>query len=145
MLNFLKNTQKKLEKLLVDKDLISIQEKSDDIFKLNFGFYNIFIWKKSLSANFHDKSLLDKKLKECNEEQNNYCIFNLTNKPIDGIEHEEKVFNLKTPEYPAYTLLFIIEFSLLLKDILLNKGPGLSLIFYDTYESVSYLLYFYLA
>ncbi len=136
MLSFLKNTQKKLEKFLVDKDLIPIQEKQDDIFKINYGLYNIFIWKKSLSPNYHEKTLLDKKIKDHNDHKE-YFIFNLTNKPIDGIEHEEKVFNLKTPGYPAYTLSFIMEFSILMKDILLsNKGYNINLIFYDTYESV---------
>ena len=133
MLNFLKKAQKKLENILVDKYLISNTQDDTSIIKVNC---NVYILKKHISSDFYDIQGLDKIKQKID---NSYVIFNTTNHSFDGFNEVEKIYNLKVPNYPAYTLKFVLEFACLFKEIF-NKNKDTSFIFYDKFDSVSKLI-----
>ena len=161
MMNMLKKAQKKLENYLVDKEFIPtiVQYKPED--DLLFINSRIAIWRKrclnkleleNINNNnnymYSVENIVDLFKKNFKD---NYLVINFTNSEIENFKEIEKVVNIKIPNYPIFTLQFILDLSVQIKgyqepknlisdimdesDISTKKEP-INLIFYDNATSV---------
>lgn len=133
MLNFLKNSQKKLEKIFNDKNIFQIQNKSSNNSSNTLLYINsrVVVWKKEEDEKEFDYcNLFNKQFND------NYKVLNFSNNVIPNFTDVEKITYFKVPQYPAYTLQFILEFALTIKDFIDNDDKTI-FIFYDDITSVS--------
>lgn len=134
MLNFIKNTQKKLENILNDKNFTNLYPTKN--YEGNIIYLNskIIIWKKSDDDKEFDYStLFEKKLGE------KFMVLNFSNSQIVNFKiFADNIINYKTPNYPSYNIQFIIEFVLSIKEFLETKKET-CFILYDYITCVSTL------
>lgn len=146
----LKKARKKLENILVDKNLVDLNNrnnnKEDNLMLIDS---NVYLWKKNkLNSNESDYSnMLELDNNDVNMYYNlfknkfneNYIIFNFTSSEINNFKDQEKVINVNAPKLPTYTLQFILELTTKVKllidnNLYLNNNPVI--IFYDYYITV---------
>lgn len=135
MLNFLKNTQKKLEHAFNDKNLFQVNTTKNPQNNLVFINSQIIVWKKSEEDNEIDyESYFRKQLKQ------DYHILNFSGIPVPNFKNDEIIITYKTPNLPSYTLQFILDFSFSIKEILDGNSKAI-FVFYDFITSVRVFLY----
>lgn len=130
MLNLFQKAQKKLENILNDKNIFNNINQVKPENNVMFISSKVALWKKTNYDDEFDYSLYFEK-----QFNGKYIVLNMTNNDLIKFQEQNKIINYKVPVYPAYTLQFILDFCLTIKEILEND-KDLSLIFYDSILSV---------
>lgn len=91
----------------------------------------LIIWKESDNNIDHDhfNQLFGKRF------NGKFMVYNLTNKKICFSDNQDKILDFKTPDYPSYSLEFLLTFSILVKNWLSLDSYNI-LIVYDSLKNV---------
>ena len=93
----------------------------------------LVIWKES------DNNIDQDHFNELFEKRFNrkFMVYNLTNKKINFTNNQDKIVDFKAPEYPSYSLEFLLTFSISVKNWLSLDSYNI-LIVYDSLKNVNF-------
>jgi len=60
---------------------------------------------------------------------NKFMVYNLINKKISFTDNQDKIIDFKAPEYPSYTLEFLITFAISVKNWLSLDSYNILVVF----------------
>jgi len=58
-----------------------------------------------------------------------FIVYNLSNKKIDFYDNQDKILDFKTPEYPSYSLEFLLTFAISVKNWLSLDSHNILVVF----------------
>ena len=133
-MNFFNNVGKSLSNYFkyddkMNQKIANIEE------TLNYLTSQILVWKS-------DPLIEDENYNQLfNQRHNNkYMIYNLSNRKIKFKKNPNVIVDFQVPDYPAYSLEFLLSFSVSAKNWLSLDQYNL-LIIHDTLENVFHLFY----